>query len=372
MNDPDGVFEARAYIHGNKVIVRADHLEFSSMQLLKHELGHHKIRTGKVDMKKVYDAIEDFATEGYAQYVIESYVNAYATLEGYDADYILEEILCDYEAGMNIFSEEDASSLFWEMAQEVLQSDAVKADSARGPPIDGRTSRESARVNAFFRHFTGAIKTDEYISLSNVEAATIKSNIKSRATYLNKDASGGLVWAHSLKKEYAYVFICNPDYSVTVTDVYDADSDIDTINRTTERMVNYARSGSDIRRNSRDNGQQRNGNQPSYTGSRSDAETSQSQSNKGMVEQSSQSIRQGSMGPGSENRANSGTDTSRDTSKIKFMQSSYGKDGIQGYVATAKTENRVFYAGKRIARRTRPTPASNLLTSSCLLTTVSI
>ena len=526
INSTRGVFEARAFIDGNRVCVRADHPKFSLLQLLKHEIAHRKIQKSKVDMKKVYKAVVNFATEEYVKHVIANYVAAYSSLEGYDADYILEEILCDYEAGMNIFSEEDVPASFWEMAQEILQSEDVKTDTARGPPTnwkasrdtkqevgygqkgraedhasflrrvhegsrrvkqigeivcayeparaidtsgtvsdaarefrrlgikyfyhngleynqngityvdngalctieqqvvaiyakafgdgtvptplyavgwkkadvaykkltefmevednginrngirfgkglkivpdkqgktsfsvyangnristdgadsfpvrtsasDGRGdsrsstensnpeikfSRESRKVNTFLRHFTGEVREGEYIWLSNVEAATIKSNIKSRDTYLNKDASGGLVWAHSATKQYAYVFICNPDYSVTVTDVYDADSDIDTINRTTERMINYARTGSDIRRNSSINGQQRNGNQSSYTGSRSNAETRQSQGNKGMVGQSSQSDRQGSMGAGQQNHTNSGADATRNASKVKFSR----------------------------------------------------
>lgn len=132
-----GIFEARAYIDGNKVCVRADHPDFSLMQLLKHEIEHHKIYKDSIDMKKVYDAIVNVATEDYVQYVIESYVAAYASLQGYDADYILEEILCDYEAGMNIFSEKDVPESFWELADEILKSNAVKLDSVRGPPVDG-------------------------------------------------------------------------------------------------------------------------------------------------------------------------------------------------------------------------------------------
>lgn len=141
INSEDGTFEARAYIYGNKVVVRADHPNFSLMQLLKHEIGHDKIRKGNVDMKKVYDAIVDFATEEYVQHVIESYVAAYASLTGYDVDYILEEILCDYEAGMNIFSKENVPDSFWEMSQKILESDAVKQDSVRGPPADVMFSR---------------------------------------------------------------------------------------------------------------------------------------------------------------------------------------------------------------------------------------
>lgn len=72
-----------------------------------------------------------------------NYVTAYASLKGYDADYILEEILCDYEAGMNIFSKDLIPDSFWDLSQEILESDAVKKDSVRGPPDSGKASRDN-------------------------------------------------------------------------------------------------------------------------------------------------------------------------------------------------------------------------------------
>lgn len=137
INSGTGAFEVRALIDGNRVYARADHPFFSLMQLLKHEIGHHKVRKGNVDIKKVYKAIVDAAMEEYVEYVIANYVAAYSSLEGYGADYILEEILCDYQAGMNIFSEKEVPASFWEMAEDILQSEDVKTDAARGPPADG-------------------------------------------------------------------------------------------------------------------------------------------------------------------------------------------------------------------------------------------
>ena len=50
-----------------------------------------------------------------------------------------------------------------------------------------------------------------------------------------------------------------------------------------------------------------------------------------------------------------------------FMLSGYGKDGIQGYVATAKTENRILYASKKNSQKNKNTPsvqfADNILSS---------
>ena len=39
------------------------------------------------------------------------------------------------------------------------------------------------------------------------------------------------------------------------------------------------------------------------------------------------------------------------------MQSSYGKDGIQGYVSTAKTEDRILYASKKNSQKNKANPS---------------
>ena len=142
---------------------------------------------------------------------------------------------------------------------------------------------------------------------------------------MSKTAVDGLVWAHSFNRGYAYTFLCNPDYSVTVTDVLDAESDIAIINRTTERMINYARTGASVRRNSSLNGQQRNGNQPSNNSGGTHAQTSQSQGTKGLVSQPSQSNRQGSDGTGAQNRTNSGANQTRNAQKVKFSREAADK-----------------------------------------------
>lgn len=108
-------------------------------------------------------------------------------------------------------------------------------------------------------------------------------------------------------------------------DVLDAESDIAIINRTTERMINYARTGASVRRNSSLNGQQRNGNQPSNNSGGTHAQTSQSQGTKGLVSQPSQSNRQGSDGTGAQNRTNSGANQTRNAQKVKFSREAADK-----------------------------------------------
>lgn len=322
VNAEDGAFEARAYIYGNKVAIRADHPRFSLMQLLKHEIGHHKIHAGKVDMKKVYNAIADFATEEYVRYVIESYVAAYASLQGYDADYILEEILCDYEAGMNIFSEESVPDSFWEMSQEIMESDAVKTDSVRGPPAEDRTSRETKKVNTFLRQFTGEVREGEYIYLSNIEKATIGSNIKTRFGHISPEAKRGVVSAHDRHNGYTYHFTCNADYSVTVIDVLDDVEDRVIIDRFLKEI---AGNGSKrVRQTGKRTGAEGDG-----SGNRSNDGTAseKTQPRKSFAEldgRTSESNGQRDSRSGREDRSDRGADQTRNTPKIKFSRDSNG------------------------------------------------
>lgn len=135
---------ARAMIDKDTIYVRADHPDFTAAQLAKHEAGHHKISAGKVDMKKVYADMVEYATEGYVDFVIAAYVAAYATLEGADGAYILEEIICDYEGGMNIFDMEGTPGIarFLEMA-DMLVEGYSNSETTRGPPadVDAKLSR---------------------------------------------------------------------------------------------------------------------------------------------------------------------------------------------------------------------------------------
>lgn len=321
------VIEARACIVGKRIYVRADHPHFTATQLTKHELTHDKIDRGEIVTQNVYDMMVAHYGEAKVKDIIKAYAEAYDM--GYDtqkaADAVFVEIVCDSEASMNYFTMEERAGTphFMENVHYGTQADMNSRDT-RGPPADGEThfSRETER---FLRNFTGEVRYDEYLYLSDVEVATIRGNIKSRATYLSKTAVDGLVWAHSLNSGYAYTFLCNPDYSVTVTDVLDAESDIAIINRTTERMINYARTGTSVRRNSSLNGQQRNGSQPSDNSGGTHAQASQSQSTKGLVSQSSQSNRQASVGTGTQNRTNSGTDKTRNTKKVKFSREAADK-----------------------------------------------
>ncbi len=325
VNGPEGAFEARAYIYGNKVCVRADHPQFSLMQLLKHEVGHHKIRKGNVDMKKVYDAIVDFAAEEYVQHVIESYVNAYATLEGYDANYILEEILCDYEAGMNIFSKESVPDSFWEMSQEALQSDAVKKDFVRSPPADGGThfSRETRKVNTFLRHFTGEVREGEYIYLSAIEKATIKSNIKTGFCHISPDAKQGIVSAHNRSKGYTYHFICNANYSVTIIDVLDDVADSVIIDSLQKEVTGNDSTG--VRQSGKSTRGEGNGSNNRSNDGSAYEKTQQRKSTADVDDGTSDGNWQRDSRPGSENRTNSGANAPRNTSKVKFSREATDK-----------------------------------------------
>lgn len=126
-------------------------------------------------------------------------------------------------------------------------ADEVKPKRSTTDTNDG--GKMSQEANTFLRHFTGEIKAEEFLYLSNVEKATIGSSVKSRKTYLSDNAKTGLVWAHDSTNTHAYLYECNEDDSITVTDILDATRDIAIIERITERMQNYGRTGASVRRN---------------------------------------------------------------------------------------------------------------------------
>lgn len=138
-----GAFEARAYIQGDTVYVRADHPQFSATQLATHEVSHQRIADGEIDAKRVYDRMVETYGEEYVDYVLEEYARAYS-MSGMDAQEIFEEILCDSEADMNAFAPETAPMVqhFLEHMKQTADTDA-QTRSARAPPgeVEGKASR---------------------------------------------------------------------------------------------------------------------------------------------------------------------------------------------------------------------------------------
>ncbi len=66
VNINDEIEYAMAYIEEDHVFIRADHNEYTSDQLMEHELGHDKIANGEINPDIVKDRIEEkFGKKGY-------------------------------------------------------------------------------------------------------------------------------------------------------------------------------------------------------------------------------------------------------------------------------------------------------------------
>ncbi|MBO5715604.1 MAG: hypothetical protein J6S23_04325 [Clostridia bacterium] len=133
---------ARAFIVGNKVYARVDHPDFTSEQLVKHEIGHDMIDKGEINPNVVRERIDKEFTKARADAIVDKYIEAYEG-SGMSPEEIWTELICDSLADMNVFSKTD-----YEQSEKVLQpaiKEAIgktKAESTRGPPANSKTSVE--------------------------------------------------------------------------------------------------------------------------------------------------------------------------------------------------------------------------------------
>ena len=99
-------FQARGYVSGDRVFIRADHPEFTSYQIMRHEAGHDMIAKGEVDLDEVRTRIEKTFTSGEVGSLCTAYADAYAGTE-MTAQEIWEEVVCDSLGDMNIFADSE-------------------------------------------------------------------------------------------------------------------------------------------------------------------------------------------------------------------------------------------------------------------------
>lgn len=139
-------FQVRGYVSGDRVFIRADHPEFTSYQIMRHEAGHDMIAKGEVDLNKVRTRIDKTFTSGEVDTLCTAYADAYAGTE-MTAQEIWEEVVCDSLGDMNIFADSkisDAAAFL--LAHIKVESETVAQESTRAPPskINGRASIEEA------------------------------------------------------------------------------------------------------------------------------------------------------------------------------------------------------------------------------------
>lgn len=150
----EGIGQARAAICGNDVFIRADHPEFTAMQLLHHEMAHREFGhagedlSGKVDVRKVYDRLVELCgSEEAVKNVIAMYSEAFDM--GYDAETgadalameVFTEIVCDSQADMNAFAPEDQADMagFMREIKRIAQEEKAQIQG-RAPPDVAKVS----------------------------------------------------------------------------------------------------------------------------------------------------------------------------------------------------------------------------------------
>lgn len=139
-------FQARGYVSGDRVFIRADHPEFTSYQIMRHEAGHDMIAKGEVDLDEVRTRIDKTFTSGEVRSLCTAYADAYAGTE-MTAQEIWEEVVCDSLGDMNIFADSEISdAAAFLLAHIKVESETVAQESTRAPPskINGRASIEEA------------------------------------------------------------------------------------------------------------------------------------------------------------------------------------------------------------------------------------
>ena len=135
-------FQARGYVSGNRVFIRADHPEFTSYQIMRHEAGHDMIAKGEVDLDEVRTRIDKTFTSGEVDSLCTAYADAYAGTE-MTAQEIWEEVVCDSLGDMNIFADSkisDAAAFL--LAHIKVESETVAQESTRAPPSGTGPVRE--------------------------------------------------------------------------------------------------------------------------------------------------------------------------------------------------------------------------------------
>ena len=135
-------FQARGYVSGDRVFIRADHPEFTSYQIMRHEAGHDMIAKGEVDLDEVRTRIDKTFTSGEVGSLCTAYADAYAGTE-MTAQEIWEEVVCDSLGDMNIFADSkisDAAAFL--LAHIKVESETVAHENSRAPPSGTGQVRE--------------------------------------------------------------------------------------------------------------------------------------------------------------------------------------------------------------------------------------
>ena len=140
-------FQVRGYVSGDRVFIRADHPEFTSYQIMRHEAGHDMIARGEVDLNEVRTRIDKTFTGGEIDSLCTAYADAYSGT-GMTAQEIWEEVVCDSLGDMNIFADSEISdAAAFLLAHIKVESETVAQESTRAPPSKTASNFDNREVS---------------------------------------------------------------------------------------------------------------------------------------------------------------------------------------------------------------------------------
>lgn len=130
----DKIASVRGYIQGDEVFIRADHPDYTSDQLMRHEICHDMIDRGEIDPNEVKKRIEDIYGAENVKFIADRYAEAYEG-SGLTPEEIWVEIVCDSYGDMNAFAPvEVLGSINSEFLAKLKGEVKESAKEARGPP----------------------------------------------------------------------------------------------------------------------------------------------------------------------------------------------------------------------------------------------
>lgn len=175
-------FQVRGYVSGDRVFIRADHPEFTSYQIMRHEAGHDMIARGEVDLNEVRTRIDKTFTSGEIDSLCTAYTDAYSGT-GMTAQEIWEEVVCDSLGDMNIFADSEISdAAAFLLAHIKVESETVVQESSRAPPSGTGPVREKFSIEKTTDN-KSFVEVDEDI-LDGIPqkdwVSTVKENLKNK------------------------------------------------------------------------------------------------------------------------------------------------------------------------------------------------
>lgn len=125
--------------------------------------------------------------ERYVGSLIDAYIEAY-DCSGMTAEEVFEEILCDSVAEINAFGQNKVAQEFQQRVKETVERGIARKVEARGPPAEGKASRESKR-----KYWYPKLTNAEWNLLNHSMHAEIKTSenyIDNITNWLYADSKG--------------------------------------------------------------------------------------------------------------------------------------------------------------------------------------